>query len=312
MKIAYIGYDLSCHKASCFFEQAGCEVVYFLKQKTQSFKFPAFDDLDILIDHLTVPGQRNMRSAAHERAFRVVKDEYLELKQNLSPSAPREPVTYSEPNAKIVDLSLLHDIQYDGKQKKIFIELEKKGVETFDYVFVEAHPLVAEALLEKQIKVFRQPQEVQYIWSSVSFEIDYLTPIEPLRNGKTFFVVQDPLRKSLIDNWFLCDFQSSSKLHVWGYMPYRQIANPEFRNFYIERVRKLIADKFNFIHLKENLTSQLSTVGALEDSVSMALKQTDSVPNFMFWSQAQVNYFLEQNFTKKIKMLKISSEGARL
>ena len=311
MKIAYVGYDLSCQKANYYFNQTGCEVVYFLKEKMQDFNYPAFSDLDILIDHVTVPGNLKLRSSAHKQALKIVKEQYLELKQSLSPWAVKESTSNTVAAAKIVDLNLLQDIQYDGKQKKVFIEIEKKGVETFDYVFIEAHPLVAQALFEKKIKVFRSPLEVQYIWSSISFAVDYVKPIEPLQQRRTFFVVQDPLRKSLIDNWFLCDFQKDNMLHIWGYMPFRQIANPQFKKFYIDRMKTFIVDKFKFIHLKDFLNAQLSSVGTSDESVSMAFKQTLSVPNFMFWSESQVNNFFEQKFTKKIKVSKLSTEGAQ-
>lgn len=319
MKIAYIGYDSSCTKGHSFFRKHDFEVTYFLKVKRQNFNYQPFLANDIFLENLTIPGDLALRTVHQSQVFNTVGDEYLELKNNLNPSAAatlledkdKDKDTAEPENIKVLDMTLIKDLQYDGKQKKIFLELEKKGVENFDFVFIEAHPFISTALLEKNIKAFRDQLELEYVWSSVSFDIDYQKPVEPFIKQKTFIVVQDSLRRSLVDNWYFCDFQPGNKLNVWGYLPYRQVANPEFKKFYVDRVRNFIQQKFKFIYLKEFIQFDLCSVGALDSAVSMKFQQMLAVPNFMFWSQLQVFNFFELNFSKKIKSYKLAHQGVR-
>ena len=309
MKIAYIGYDLSCTKSTRYFQQQGYEVTYFLKEKKQNFNFKPFSAIDLFIDHVMIPGRSDQRTARQKQLFKKVTNEFTELKVSLNPfqSVPLE-ISPDWPAAPVYDLTLLKDIQHDGKQKKLFFEVEKKGVESFDFLFIEAHPFVAEVLTEKKIKAFRKNLETEYSWTSLRFEIGYVKPIDPFYDEKMFFVVQDPRRKSLVDNWFFCHFQENV-LEVWGFIPYLQVANPGFKKFYTERVRSFISEKFKFIYLKEFIRSDNCTVGALDQSVPMVLPQTQSAPNFTYWSTAQVTSFWETHFTKKLKTFKLVAEG---
>ena len=135
MKVAYIGYDLTCLKASAFFEKSGYEVIYFLQEKNQNFNYPAFPVIDISTEHMTLPGDPKQRTVRQSAAFKIVAGEYLELKRSLNPYRAMDFIQGFQQDPKVLDLNLLKDLQYDGKQKKIFIELEKKGVESFDFVF---------------------------------------------------------------------------------------------------------------------------------------------------------------------------------
>ena len=197
---------------------------------------------------------------------------------------------------------MVQDIQVDAKNKKIFIEIEKKGVEAFDYLFIEAHPLSA-ILNEKKIKLFPNNFKLNYAWMGVAFEIDFLKPIEDFKSERTFFIVLDSLRNSIIDNWFFCHF-TDRQLNVWGFLPLHQVNNPEFKNFYVDRIREFVAKKFEFIHLKNYINSYLSTAGADSKSTSLRYRPAQAVPNFMFWSTQQVTKYFENEFSKKMKSFK--------
>ena len=92
MKIAYIGYDLSCTKSTRYFQQQGYEVTYFLKEKKQNFNFKPFSAIDLFIDHVMIPGRSDQRTARQKQLFKKVTNEFTELKLNLNPfqSAPLE------------------------------------------------------------------------------------------------------------------------------------------------------------------------------------------------------------------------------
>lgn len=310
MRIAYIGYDLSCTKADAFFSKQGDEVVYFLKEKGQNFNYKPFDQMGVLVDGLMISADEKKQTKQQNNKFKKINKKYFELRETLgcpSESLSESRKDSSKPNT-VIDLYLFQDIQLDSKNKKIFIEVEKKGVETFDYLFIEAHPFLSTLLKEKNVHLFSKTLEKNYVWSSVNFEIDFLKPIEDFNFERIFLVILDSSRNSIIDNWFLCHFDNH-QLNIWGFLPLHQVNNPGFKNFYIDRTRQWVSEKFKFIYLKNYLHSYLSTVGADEGFGSVRYHQTQCVPNFMFWSIEQVTNHFENKLLKKMKIIKKNLEA---
>lgn len=319
MKIAYIGYDLSCLKAAGAWAGQPAEsneFVFFLKEKKQDFQFNSIFKSDIYVDQLMISGDQARRNLQAEQKFLSIQKQFNKLaevisvaKEKVELKAEKEIIKSGNQKAtSVLDLKNIHDIQYDSRRKKIILEIEKQGVEEFDLLLVEGHPILADYFEEKKIKIFKDVVSTNYAWSAVKFEIDYLMPVEPFQTPRAFFLVLDSARESFIDNWVFCHIQKD-QFTVWNFQPSHQIGNTEFANFYTDRLKQSLSARFKFIYFKNYLNTFHSSVGAHQKPLSAHFPQAISVPNFQFSSGAQVKEYFEQKIIKKLKIIKkISGE----
>ncbi len=312
MRIAYLGYDRSCLKSVSYLSSENNEVVYFLKEKSQNHAFINFDKANIFSNKLMIPHDVGRRTSMHQNEFSRLEINYNLLKQNIASNliaAQTGAADSAEQKTNVVDLAAVIDIQFDANQKKIIIELEKKGVEIFDLLLTESHPLLTDSLANRKIHVFRSTSTVDYTWTSISFEYEYLKPVAPFFETPPFFAVLDSARKTIIDNWLYCSL-SGQKINIWNFQPTNQLHNPQFQDFYINRLRESVAKAMPFIHLKNYVSSQFSSVAHLSSSPKLKLNSTLAVPNFDFWSENQVTEFLRKHMLSKIKKVKAQPEAS--
>lgn len=330
MKIAYIGYDRSCLKAAKILSELGCSVIYFLTRPEQDLNFAPFDTAFIFSDQLMIPPLRERRTTAQQLEFASIEKNYKILQQNMCTAAggftvekmseitteitnetPNKTISDSAHKTSIQPLSDIMDIHYDSKKKTIIIELEKKGVENFDLVLTESHPLVSTFFDQKKIKMFKVNHKpsgnLNYIWTSTAFEFEVAKPVLPFQQDEAFFLVLDPARQSIIDNWFYCRMKQES-LAFWTFQPIHQVNNPEFKNFYIDRIRGAISEHFPFLYLKNYIQSEVSTVASSKVKTGIVLPATLEVPNFSFWNAAHIEKFLQDNLSKVIRRSKKNNE----
>ena len=315
MKIAYIGYDLSsCQTAATLID--GHEVQYFIKEKNQNLNFSAFTTIDILTTKILIPAFEKQRTAAHISEFKQIESNYNLLKKILTPAIDCKSVTpkgdgsiVADAQKNVLDLSSIVDIQYDNKSKRINIEIENKGLETFDILFTEAHPLICDYLETKKMRLIKNKVLLKYVWKSFVFTYEFLKPIDMLKVRKEFFLVLDSSRDSLIDNWFYCILEPE-RIQVCTFQPFHQINNPEFFNFYVERIRQSLVNHFPFIQIKNFSHSQLATVGSSLVDISTLMPQSLIVPNFYFWKKEHIHDYLSMRLVKLTRKIKVNAKAA--
>lgn len=312
MKIAYFGYDRSCLKTWNELSRQGFEVVYFLKQDQQDLKFPAFDKTFILSNELMIPYRDQDRTVEQKRQFASIEKNYLNLQQRICAqniSQTNDQLFENLKQPTVLPLTEIMDLHYDAKKKKIVAEIQRKGIEAFEFVLTESHPLVSIYFDTKKIKMFKATKQTDYIWSSICFEYEPLKPISVLQQDSPFFLVLDPARNSIIDNWFYCVLKKEV-LELWTFQPFNQINNPEFQNFYIDRVRAAVAKRLSFLHLKNYLSTELSTVGSSEMQQQLLVPSVLVMPNVSFWNGLQIENFLKSYLHKITRKVRKNNEAS--
>lgn len=311
MRIAYLGFDQSSFKTFTYLSAGGNDVVYFLKQKNQNHHFSNFDKTDIYSNKLMIPFDIRQRTNAHKHEFSDLEENYNILKQKISTNIKTEKALTITSDKKVnaLDLSDVIDIQHDANQKKIVIELEKSGAEIFDILLTEAHPLVTAFFETRKIQIFKARPAVENTWTAVNFEYEFLKPILATFKKAPFFTVLDPSRASIIDNWLYCNFLNNN-LQIWSFQPTNQLHNPEFQDFYIDRLRLAVAKVFPFLHLNSFVSSQFSSIVPFQFIPSLKMNLGLTVPNFDYWSEVQIAEFFQKYMLKINKKVKKIPEAS--
>lgn len=312
MRIAYLGYDQSCLKSLSYLSSKEHEVVYFLKEKTQNHHFLNFDKANIFSQKLMIPYDVRERTSTHQKEFSRIVTNYNLLKKSIASDLPVSQAGSANNAgniANVFELATVIDIQFDANQKKIIIELEKKGVEVFDLLVTESHPLLTDFFTHKKIQVFKTAAKADYTWTSVSFEIEYLKPVTEFSKAPPFFAVLDSARKTIIDNWLYCEL-SDQKINIWNFQPTNQLHNPQFQDFYIDRLRQSVTQILPFLHLKNYESTHFSSAAHLSYEPRLKLNSSLIVPNFDFWSENQVTEFLGKHMHQIFKKLKKHPEAS--
>ncbi len=312
MRIAYFGYDRSCLKTWNELSRQGFEVVYFLKEAQQDLKFSTFNQTFIFSNELMIPYKDHDRTTEQRRQFANIEKNFLNLQQRIcarevSGSDDQSPENLKQPT--VLPLTEIMDLHYDAKKKKIVVEIERKGIEAFEFVLTESHPLISIYFETKKIQMFKTSLHADYIWSSIRFEYEPLKPIAIFQHDSPFFLVLDPARNSIIDNWFYCVLKKGL-LELWTFQPFNQINNPEFQNFYIDRVRAAVAKRLSFLQLKNYLNTELSTVGSSAVQQQLLLPSALVMPNVSFWNGLQIENFLKSYFHKITRKVKKNNEAS--
>ncbi len=320
MKIAYLGYDRSCLRTFSTLNSISTDnqdIIYFLKEKNQDHQFKVFEKTNLLSNQLMISYDTEKRTQAQKNEFVLFENNYKTLQQQIgaksldSKDSKTLDVSASFPEeAKILDLSEIVDIQFDSSRKKIVIELDKKGIESFDILLTESHSLLANFFEQKKIRIFSKVPAINYTWSSFQFEFEVRKPISAVQTGQPFFVITDSTRDSIIDNWFYCQLKDSM-IQIWSFQPTNQIYNPEFENFYIDRIRQAVSSALPFLLLKNYLKSQFSTVSMIaeEKMAKPILGSSVVVQNFSFWNDYQMEIYLQRKLYKIVNKIKKNNEA---
>lgn len=308
MKVAYIGKDLSCIRSFSFFQSKNIEVTYFLSQGDVTPTYRPFNQTDILVEGLMIDPDANNQTQAQKFFFEKFKSDYQALESELGSEAIRNQEYVEGTSAKstaapvISDLNTIIDIQYDSKNKKVLIEVEKVGVEEFNFILLEQHILISLELEKKNIHLVSKNLKTNSVWMSFNFAVDYVQAIKNKTLNSSFFMVLDSERESIIDNWLHCQLVEN-ELRVSSFQPYTQLMNPAFQKFASDRIRTQISKKIEFLKVKELKDISLTTVGANHLKSFISIKSSAPVPNFSFWTDEQINSYLKKNILKKINKL---------
>ncbi|OFZ31936.1 MAG: hypothetical protein A2622_11900 [Bdellovibrionales bacterium RIFCSPHIGHO2_01_FULL_40_29] len=314
MKIAFLGYDLSATQTAEKLTDAGHNVAFFLKKSQQQIQFEPFHSIPVFCDRLMIPGENHLRTETHQDLLRKIKVSYSEIQNRLSYKSGHgtASIRKCEANAFVQSLDSIKDIQFDSKVKKHLIEIDKQGIESFDYVLTESHFLLKQDLDLKKINIFKKTKNSSYIWCSLRFEYEFLKPLRSLQSMKSFWIVLDSDRETLIDNWFYCRL-TEKQIEFWTYQPESQSHNPEFQNFYIERIRQALAEKLPFLHLNQFLDSDVCTISYegwnRNQTSTLILGNCSCVPHMGFWAQEEVDHYFENHIFKTFRKLKSNPEA---
>ncbi|MFZ3229194.1 MAG: hypothetical protein WA160_03230 [Pseudobdellovibrio sp.] len=310
MKIAYLGYDLSCLKADSFFKKKKESVTYFLTQTNSKLACKTFQNTDLYTENLMMSPDVKQQTDIQKKYFDQIKNNYKYLESQLSTNENFSDIELSSfvdsSEFDVQNITRIIDIHHDSKTGKVMLELDKHGVEEFDFILIEQNSLIKMELEKKNINIFNKNLKTETIWTTLYFDVEYLKPIKFQANDYSFFLILDSERDTVIDNWFHCVLDKNS-LCVSGFQPYTQLMNPGFQVFISRRIQNQVADKLKFITIKKFIDLSLSTVSS-EYSISYnKLKPSAAVPNFSFWSDMQINGFLSKHIYKKINKININN-----
>lgn len=309
MKVAYIGYDLSGVRTNSFFTSKNMEVTYFLIHPTVNPSYQPLNQTPILVDDLMISTEPSDRTVIQSFYFDKVKENYKFLEAEMgSESAVIESgaAEKAQVNSSVVqDMKNIIDIQYDSKSKKVLIEIEKHGVEEFDFFLAEQHVLLSLELEKKNIHLFQKKMKTPFVWTTFNYQVEYADQIHFQMTNASFFVVIDSDREFTTDNWLHCQLQND-KIHISSFQPYTQLMNPAFQKFASDRVQDQISEKLKFIKLKGLESVTLSTVGSGYKDPSTVMKASMPIPNFSFWTDAQIESYLQTNALKKINKINLN------
>lgn len=308
MKAAYLAYDrnalVGLPVLSNYFEQ----VDFYLVDSQRQPETTEFSEVSILTDHLMIPSEENLRTSAQNKVLKSMHGEFNFYRDQLAIEAKKNPATYTEVQkncrTEVNSLNLIKDIVFNSKANEIYVEKEKMGVTSYQYLFVEEHHIMAESFSGYAKNVFKTSPENSHIWFATEFDFEMKKP----RNGdlgrKEFFLVRDRQNKTILDNWYFVR-TSGNKITIYQWVPYNQHKNSDFQKFIIERVEKLVKDKLELIQLnKFNKLYVDSTTGFVtQEAVMRHAKISAGLPSFRFWSRDMINRYLYTKIDSKMKEL---------
>lgn len=306
MKIAYIGYDQSSYLASEFLHTLSDHVQFYLIHPEQNNNFKNFSEIDIHVNHVMIPAQAEMRTAEQKKQFEAIKNNYNTLYRWICDYKPAGHSTFtlsdvSREKSNTTNARDIVDVRVDDRQKKCFVEVKQKGLEEYDLILTEDHNLISHFFQEKSIKYFRKLSNQKRSWVGYTFAIQYVSPKKPIANPIDFFLVNQSMHDSIVDNFYLIRL-SASQINVWQWLPAHQLDNPQFDKFIIEKIRSLVAKKISFISLNSTEPVKIKTTVNAESDQKIFLDGLFlSIPNFTFWDHEHIADYLKKRLDKKVK-----------
>ncbi|MBC7465365.1 MAG: hypothetical protein H7256_05180 [Bdellovibrio sp.] len=309
MKVAYIGYDLSGVRTNSFFAGKNIQVTYFLRHSSVNPSYKPLNQTPILTDDLMISTEPSDRTVVENYYFDKIKNNYKFLESEIGSNAAvieSGAAEKAQANSSVVQsLQSIIDIQYDSKNKKVLIEIEKHGVEEFDFFLTEQHALLSLELEKKNIHLFSKKMKTPFVWTTFNYKVEYAKQIQFQMANSSFFIVIDSDREFTTDNWMHSQLQND-QLHVSSFQPYTQLMNPAFQKFASERIQDQLADKLKFIQIKSLEGVTLSTVDSGYKNASTLMKASTAIPNFSFWTDAQIEAYMQAHIIKKINKINLN------
>lgn len=312
MKIAYIGYDLSCLRVNHFFHSKNDQVTFFLVKPDLNQITSSFDETKIFVNHVMMSNDSYQQTEIQKKIFQNIKKNFHEFQSLLSTNENQvernltaEATDMVAPQ-NIQPIERIIDIHFNSKTKKNAIELENHGVEEFDFVLSEQNDLISLELEKKNIFLFDKELKTDLIWTTFSYQLQYLDKIKPFVQTRSFFLVLDSDRDSLVDNWLHCSLEGDV-LKISSFQPYNQLMNPEFQRFTSDRMRQQVLEKLEIISIKAQVDVTFSTVSCEYLKSHCKMKSHFPVPNFLFWSEDQMNTFLDKNIYKRMSKINLKN-----
>lgn len=308
MKAAYLAYDrnslVSLSVLSNYFEQ----VDFYLVDKERPPESTAFSDMALMVDHLMIPANPEQRTPTHQKTIKSLHEEFHLYKAHLQVETRKSPVTYTEVQkncrTELNSLSLIKDIVFNTKTNEVYVEKEKLGLTSYQYLFIEDHQIMAENFSGFAKNVFKTLSGNSHVWFAAEFTYELKKPRQGHLGRKEFLLIKDRLNKSILDNWYFVR-TNEQKIVVHQWVPFNQFKNSDFQKFIIGRIEKLLKERLSLIHLTQmNQFYVNSTAGFSTQNASVRnSKHSTMMPSFHFWSSEMINRFLYTKLDMKMKEL---------
>ena len=217
-------------------------------------------------------------------------------------------------NSKVRNLSLnaISDLHFNKKtglyviQSNLNNEISKepekpeKIVFEYDYLIVENHQLVSQALLTKSQNVIKQLHFQSHVVLNLEFPLQYKLHKQYLYHD--FIFIENMQLKTIFDNWYICSF-SQDKACIRLFIPYDKHQAEDYLNFISDRVYNRICRSFEAFEFKDVQKRWVSTSDGftLKDLKLNFPRNSSIMPSFSFWPQYKINNYIKElmAFNKK-------------
>jgi hypothetical protein len=308
MKAAYLAHDknslASISVLANYFEQ----IDFYLVDPERKPEHVDLNEVSLLTEHLMIPAEEDLRTQAHVKALKFLQNEWQEFRAELHleqrkvfSTSTEEPKTC---RTEIHPLALVKDVVISPKTNEIFIEREKTGITTYDFLFTEDHQIMAENYAGFAKHVFRSAPQNSHIWLTVEFSYELKKPRDGFLGERKFIFVKDRLNRSILDNWYFIRLKQD-RIAVQQWVPFNQYKNSDFQKFIIERIEKILKEKLDLIQINEFKELYIDSTPGFEmrEPKLKNTKISSLVPSFHFLSQDAINRQLYNRLDAKMKEL---------
>lgn len=309
MKAAYIAYDMSALRTSDYLTQEFDQIDYYLIDRSQHSIVSDFNQIPILVDSYCLPFEETLRTDVHRHILKDIQSEYKDLRSHFLGDISKTKNSVSLTSSKqgkisIYSLSEVKDIFFNSKNCEVFLEKEKTGLLSYQFLLIERSQLMADQLPFDKKNLFHETPEQSHVWFRSEFSYELTKPRSYLSDRVNCFLIHDQEYKSILDNWYYLHLTPEA-ISVQQWIPYHQHKNSEFQKFIIERTRKKVQEKLDFIHFKDLLRADVNTAcGFVVRAGEMQHpKQSVIMPSFHFWTDEQINQKIDFEISQKIKKL---------
>lgn len=266
------------------------EVSFLILDHSKSTHFAPFDQHRMfnqgVVHYLnpednTIPAhkenyQQTERFCQHLREY-FLSD--LNFKRNL-PAAltvidSTDPIEFFDKNDVI-------DLKYNHNLKNIQLEIQNKGLVSFDHLFIEQTDSCLEFVKAKSPGLVKPWVKSDLIWAA------YIYKMSAKLSNEDFWFLENKNYQSVFDNCFYLQ-PKEEELTVWCLIPEHQYLNQQFHNDFQDRIRRKIETKFGFV--------SLSYLSVAEQTLHLMSSQKETVaennrvsgfPCFSFYSNENV------------------------
>lgn len=299
------------------FEKSGLYYDYLIANKNSTYDFGCLEEQCLNVDQEMIPFSENMDMADLTESQRqkkiIVASQMSQLRHILFQNLKLTKKNYSNKVLNDVSTENVSDVFYfdevvdlkmNQKDKKIHIEIQKSGVQSYDHILVEESYLNLSLFFEKfkqqDLFDFQSQQVFQFV--GLKFKMS-----EDLGNYK-FWSMSDTNYNSIYDNLYYISV-TNSVMDVWLWLPAQQLKNPATRGYFAERAQKHLSQKFDFLDvevLPESLC--LQPINTYMTTECKYKNQITFLPQFHFYSPLQVTKAMSQISDTVMKKLKIKKE----
>lgn len=322
MRAAYIGFDRNCCVTQKVLSNYFNEIDYYLISDNEDIDKVSIQNIPLLVDHLLIPNEENLRTTLHKENFKFLKNDWLEFKSQISTldhlnaqqnSLKSESIRTEIKDDKPVKVQFLNsdqieDVVFDRKANRVCLEINKQGISSYNFLFIEDHQIVSEAMTKYTKNVFNRAPKNSHIWFCAEFEYELKKPREKKLSQSQFLFINDSLNQSILDNWFLIEVKNKKNqniLQVKQWVPYHQFKNQDFQKFIIERIEIILKDKIDLIQIKKFLNSYVCSVSGfrLNQAQLSQNKLSALLPSFNYCESSIRDNYLKQEIEKSTKYI---------
>lgn len=294
-------------KYSSLFRSLGVDVSFLILDHSKSPNFTPFEQHRFFnqgIVHYLNPADNTI--LAHKENYQQTEVFCQQLKEyflsdlnfkknqttNLMVDSSTEPIQFFD-KADVVDL------KYNKNLNNIQLEIQNKGLVSFDHLFIEQTDSCLEFVKSKSASLVKPALKSDLIWCSYNYKLS-----APLAN-EDFWFLENKNYQSVFDNCFYLQ-PKNNELAVWALIPEHQYLNQQFHNDFQDRLRHKIEAKFSFLSLSFVNVSEptLHLMNSRKETVAENIR-VSGFPCFSFYSNENVydwfNQFLKV-FNKKHKV----------